>query len=339
MLYLVSLLPVVLFLILLILMDSFSIVRKGQLAIAICWGMSVCIALFQLFKYISLPDSEIVTPIVEELFKSLLLLYFIYKSKMAFFIDSAIYGAAVGVGFSLVENMIYISSFPDMLVGTAIFRGFGTAFMHAGVTAITGGIMNLVSISFRFAPKSSGVGRLSKPLINLLIVAAMLPAVIIHLLYNLYLLDKLPSLVTMAIPLLGLSTLLILLFQWDVNRIRSWIDNGINANVELLAQIKRGELAHTVAGEYILSIKENFKAEKVFDMCCYLIVSLELSIAIRRNMMLKEVGLKLPVKEDNSDKVKEYYALRANIGKTGEIALLPVLSNLHLNKWMIDSLK
>jgi len=45
-------------------------------------------------------------------------------------------GFAVGTGFALVENLYYLRLAPDAGMGTWIVRGFGTAIMHGGATAI-----------------------------------------------------------------------------------------------------------------------------------------------------------------------------------------------------------
>ena len=50
--------------------------------------------------------------------------------------DAAIYGFAVGTGFALVENVYYLLSLPGAPAALWIVRGFGTAVMHGGTTAI-----------------------------------------------------------------------------------------------------------------------------------------------------------------------------------------------------------
>ena len=45
-------------------------------------------------------------------------------------------GFAVGTGFAFVENLYYLYTFPEANIGTWIVRGFGTAMMHGGTTAV-----------------------------------------------------------------------------------------------------------------------------------------------------------------------------------------------------------
>lgn len=79
-------------------------------------------------------------PLIEELFKSLPLLYFLFKSRTTHY--SIIYFAmASGIGFSIQENFIYLIN----LLGTdgslpfyMIIRSLTTRLMHGMATAILG---------------------------------------------------------------------------------------------------------------------------------------------------------------------------------------------------------
>ena len=124
MLYLITLLPPLFFLIILLWLDSFSLVKKKILLLAFGWGIVAALASVpgnRLFGEIC-PIPLIVAPIVEEFMKGLGILFIIKMRRSAFFIDAAIYGAAIGAGFSFLENIFYVRAIPDMLVGTAILR-------------------------------------------------------------------------------------------------------------------------------------------------------------------------------------------------------------------------
>ncbi|MBK6982075.1 MAG: PrsW family intramembrane metalloprotease [Betaproteobacteria bacterium] len=60
----------------------------------------------------------------------------ILAHRVGFLVDAAIFGFAVGAGFAAVENLHYLGLAPDAGMGTWIVRGFGTAIMHGGATAI-----------------------------------------------------------------------------------------------------------------------------------------------------------------------------------------------------------
>ena len=80
--------------------------------------------------------SRYVSPVIEETLKALIIVYLIRTQRIAFLVDAAIYGFAVGTGFAVVENLYYLAMRPDSHMAVWVVRGFGTAIMHGGATAI-----------------------------------------------------------------------------------------------------------------------------------------------------------------------------------------------------------
>ena len=95
-------------------------------------------------------------------------------------LDAVISGFAIGAGFSVVENILYLDlSFLNMALGTWLVRGFGTAIMHGTTLAVLAayGACNLRSAkrgaaaaAYDFNPTSSlvrsrhaGCGRCCTP--------------------------------------------------------------------------------------------------------------------------------------------------------------------------------
>lgn len=83
-------------------------------------------------------------PLVEEVLKGIVLAWLIVKNKFRFMAQCLIYGAAIGSGFSLLENIIYFYFNPGLAIGTSIVRGFGCAILHMGCTALFATILLLV---------------------------------------------------------------------------------------------------------------------------------------------------------------------------------------------------
>lgn len=80
-----------------------------------------------------------VGPPVEEIFKSLILLYLVRRADYTYFVDGAIYGFAVGIGFAVAENMLYLSRVDvDTGLIVALIRGFSSSVMHGSSTALVG---------------------------------------------------------------------------------------------------------------------------------------------------------------------------------------------------------
>ena len=86
--------------------------------------------------------TTIVTPVTEELFKMLPILYYalvISDKKEKLFTASM----AIGIGFAILENAFYLLNYPNFNMINAIIRAFGAGLMHGMCTLLVG-----VGISF-----------------------------------------------------------------------------------------------------------------------------------------------------------------------------------------------
>jgi RsiW-degrading membrane proteinase PrsW (M82 family) len=111
-------------------------------------------------------------PFVEEVFKSLVLLYLVRRADTTFFVDGAVYGFASGIGFAIAENMLYLSRVDvdtGFVVGT--MRAFVSSVMHGSTTAIVG-----------IAVAGFPLGRVKHPLLAWVMGLAI--AIAAHMAYN-----------------------------------------------------------------------------------------------------------------------------------------------------------
>lgn len=158
-------------------LNFFETHRPKSILIALAWG-AVAMGLSYLVDHPLVPifGRPIVAvrigPVVEEIFKSLILLYLVRRADYTYFVDGAIYGFAVGIGFAVAENMLYLSRV-DVNTGliVAITRAFSSSVMHGGSTA-------LVGIAIGGFP----LGRVVPPLIALFVGWAI--AITYHTTYN-----------------------------------------------------------------------------------------------------------------------------------------------------------
>jgi len=61
-------------------------------------------------------------------------------NRIGYKLDAVISGFAIGAGFSVVENIFYLTMYPDYGTGTWLVRGFGTAIMHGTTLAVLAAI-------------------------------------------------------------------------------------------------------------------------------------------------------------------------------------------------------
>src|SRR5262245_32110116 len=81
----------------------------------------------------------LVAPIIEEVLKSLILVYQVRRPNFTYFVDGAVYGFAAGTGFAVLENLFYLSRAGAAGgMGVAVSRAFSTALMHGSASALVG---------------------------------------------------------------------------------------------------------------------------------------------------------------------------------------------------------
>ena len=153
MLFVAALLPVVIYIFVVYKIDHFSLISVKNLLLQVLCGMVaalVCFGLFQLTgSILSENQSEFFNPVLEEIVKAIPLLWLATRKKIVFFIDSVICGAAIGGGFSILENIFYLLLGNGMSLGTVLFRGLEVALVHMGCSAIVAaGLMLAVRINF-----------------------------------------------------------------------------------------------------------------------------------------------------------------------------------------------
>src|SRR5574341_535798 len=108
----------------------------GTVAFALAYGLSKVV-----FGY-GLATRELwvqfMAPVAEELLKALVLIYLVRRPQFTYFVDGAIYGFAAGMGFAIVENWSYVSSFQAGGLSVAVGRVISTNLIHATSCALVG---------------------------------------------------------------------------------------------------------------------------------------------------------------------------------------------------------
>jgi RsiW-degrading membrane proteinase PrsW (M82 family) len=328
----VAILPVLLFLAALVLMDSFKLVPLRTVAAALAAGGLAALAAEQvnatLADAMNLHALEVarnVAPVVEEILKALFVAYLVRRGRVGFLVDAAILGFAVGAGFSLVENLEYLRALSDRGLLLWVVRGFGTAVLHGGTTA-----------TLAIATKSLYDRFSGRPLAQLDFVPGLLLAILLHLFFNRAIL---PPVATTLLLLAGLPCVMVLVFARSERATRSWLGVGLDSDLEVLESILKGAVLDTRVGRYLESLKSRFAGPVVADMLCLLRIQLELSIRAKGLLLAREVGLEPEVGEDVRANLQELRYLERSIGRTGLLALHPILRRTSRDLWQVYMLK
>ncbi|MDB5427896.1 MAG: hypothetical protein JWR43_1871, partial [Phenylobacterium sp.] len=135
--------PVVVLLVVFERLDVFRLVSGGSVAAYAAAGAALAALSYVSNAHVmdGLPIgftdySRYVAPVVEETLKGLIIVGLFATDRVGFKLDAAIAGFAVGAGFSVFENAYLLTIFPEANLGVWLVRGFGTAVMHGGATAL-----------------------------------------------------------------------------------------------------------------------------------------------------------------------------------------------------------
>jgi RsiW-degrading membrane proteinase PrsW (M82 family) len=223
-----ALLPVLSFLGVLVLMDSFKLVPLRAVLRAIVVGALAAVLAARLNESflagLGLPlttFSRYAAPALEESLKALYVFYLIDRKRVGFPVDAAIDGFAVGAGFAVAENLEYLLALPQAPFFLWVVRGLGTAMLHGGTTATAAVIAK--SLADRHPERRVSV-----------LLPGLIAAAAIHSAYNHFVL---PPLAATALLLVVLPLVLIFVFVRSESATREWLGIGFDTDVEVLRLI------------------------------------------------------------------------------------------------------
>lgn len=322
----ISILPVIVFLIALIFLDSYKLVKFRSVLMTILVGFAAAFVCFfintrlmGLVGWEARNYTRYIAPFIEELFKGSYIAYLITRKRTGFMVDAAIYSFAIGAGFAITENIYNLYVIPGPSLFYAIMRGFGTAIMHGGATALFG----IISMGL-FERNGSNPARTLLP--------GFLVAAIIHSLFNHFLISPVLSALSLVVVL---PLIMVFVFYRSEKSLQRWLGVGFDTDAQLLEMITTGEILHTRIGDYFMSFKDRIPGEVLADMLCLLRIHLELSIRAKGILLMREAGFEIPEDPEIKERFDELRYLEKSVGKTGRLAIMPLLRWSSRDLWQL----
>ena len=337
--YVAAFLPVAIYIFVVYKLDNFALLSVKRLLLLVLCGMGAALVCFGLFMLTDrfMPErvSDFFVPVAEEIVKGIPLLVLARRKKIVFFIDSVICGAAVGGGFSILENIFYLVLGDPLAFGTVLFRGLEVALIHMGCSAI-------VAAALMFAVRLDGRRRAHLEIKRRdvwMAVFLLLAAPALHVAHNTFHFNPLMQFIAVFGSMAGL---LVWTYQYDGDMIHRWLDKGLDKQVDLFRSIQEGNLSETKTGQFLLSVKDSFSPEMFFDVICYVKLNVELSIAAKSRFMLREAKLDLPLEEEQARNIlaqyEEYCLLEKRLGQSARITIAPVVKFYPADRKALDDL-
>ncbi len=247
-------LPVIVFLATLVHFDSFKLLKARAVLYVIAAGAVVAIAayfanhaLLGLWPFGFADYIHFVAPLVEEALKAFIIIALIRTNRIGFVFDAVILGFATGAGFALVENFYYLQVLGVDQPALWMIRGFGTAIMHGGTTAIFAIVAHLLTLK----------GARVNPL---LYFPGFVIAISLHSGFNFFL--DYPASSTIVLMVMLAATLAAVLKR-DKKSIHDWIAVDFDYHRTLLAQIRSGEFSDGKLGRFLNAVHDRFDAAGV----------------------------------------------------------------------------
>lgn len=320
----VALLPVLAFLLILRIGDSFKLVSRRALVRALGSGAAAALVALALHTWLfdrtgldTRTFARNIAPFTEETLKALCVLYPLRRRQIGFLVDAAIIGFAVGAGFAVVENIDYLHRLTDQRIWVWVARGFGTAIMHAAATAIVA--MAAKSLSDQYPTRRA-----------LAILPGWAVAIGLHATFNRALVSPL---LAAAFLLFVVPLVVIWVFEHSERKTSEWVGHGMDLDVEILALTRSSHFGSTRLGRYLAELTARFPGPVVADMFCLLQIELELGIRAKGMLMAREAGLAVPVDDELRARLAERAYLHRAIGPTGLLALGPLQVTTHRDDW------
>ncbi|MEA3058441.1 MAG: protease PrsW [Sphingomonadales bacterium] len=274
--------------------------------------------------------SRFVAPWVEEAIKALAIILLFRLNRIGYKLDAVISGFAIGAGFSVVENIIYLLRFPDYGAGTWMVRGLGTAVMHGTTLAL------LAAIAHELAERETREAAGDFQFNLLWFVPGYLVAVALHTAFNQFPERPLQAMIGAAIfaPLA-----LIAIFNFGTAEAERWLKAESAEHRLQLEALRSGKWPDGPAGRKIAALAERLGPEatkrirRYWELQAWLVLQAELTL------IEEAAGDASFEAEQVRAALAEQAGLRQALGKstcTAVKALLPFSRN---DEWEVSELR
>ncbi len=246
----------------------------------------------------------LVAPIVEELLKSLTLIYYVRRPEFTYFVDGAIYGFAAGTAFAVIENIFFlINTTQETGILLALSRGFSTSLMHGSTSAMVG--VSLGRLRF-----GRGRARLAS------LILGWAAAVVLHIAFN-YMVQRSENIVGMVIAILigligvGMTVGFIL---WGLHQEKRWLRESLQLDVGVSkhesAVVQRMEDLDAL----LAPVGQRFGKEKQQQVTEFLKLQAKLGLKHKAQSMIQDEKLKARLMEEVGEIRAQIDKLRRQVG-------------------------
>jgi RsiW-degrading membrane proteinase PrsW (M82 family) len=329
--------PVLLLLLAFDRLDAFKLVSPATLGalLAIGAGMSALAYLsndgvLDAFPIQFSTFTRLYAPIIEEVLKGLVVVALFAANRVGYLIDAAILGLAIGTGFAMAENAFFVVQFTQANLGVWIVRGFGTALMHGGATAV------MATLSYLMFARRLRVSEDRYRFALWPFLPGLLAAIGIHIAFNQF---QSQALLAMAVMIVLVPLALVLIFQAGERMAHHWLAHDSETHAQLVADLKSGAFARTRAGQDLQALATRLGESQGAALLDYVGLNAELVARADLTLLALEAHQHIRLGPSVADQFKRLHALERTLGPSTVHA---VRQHLHLSRddlWKLHELE
>lgn len=333
-----ALVPVLVLLAIFVWLDAFKLMSFKEIVVLLLLGAIAALAAWPVAGRMldTLPIgfsnySRYVAPWIEEGLKAIVMIGLFRFNRIGYKLDAVISGFAIGAGFSVVENIFYLTLFPHYAAGTWLVRGLGTAVMHGTTLAI------LAAIAHELAERETRETAGDFDFNLLWFLPGYLLAVAIHTIFN-HFPDR--PLVSMMGAIIFAPVALIAIFHFGTAEAERWLAEEVAAHRAQLETLRAGQWPDSAAGRKIAALAGRLDAETVKRIRRYWEVQAWLVIEAEQTMMQEDSeGHASPDADGIRAAVAELAGLKRALGRSTFAAVKALLPFSRNDYWEVSELR
>ncbi len=332
-----ALVPVLLLLAIFTWLDAFKLMSLREVLLLLLLGGIAAIAVYPISGRLidTLPIgfsnySRFVAPWIEEAFKAAVIIMLFGLNRIGYKLDAVISGFAVGAGFSVVENIIYLTIYTQYGAGTWLVRGLGTAVMHGTTLAI------LAAIAHELAERETREAAGEFDFSPWWFVPGFLAAVAIHTLFNQF--PDRPLLAMLGAAMLA-PIALMAIFNFGTTEAQSWLVAERAEHKAQLDALRSGSWPDSPSGKKIAALAERLGPEIAASVRRYWELQAYLVGEAEETLLEEEAGDAEYDPAEIRAAFAERDALRRQLGTSTFAQLSQLLPFSRNDEWELSELK
>jgi RsiW-degrading membrane proteinase PrsW (M82 family) len=274
--------------------------------------------------------SRYFAPWIEEALKAIVMIGLFRFNRIGYKLDAVVSGFAIGAGFSVVENILYLTLFPDYGIGTWLVRGLGTAVMHGTTLAL------LAAIAHELAERDNREAAGDFHFNLLWFVPGYLVAVAIHTAFNQFP-DK-PLIAMMGAAIFAPLSIMAI-FHFGTAEAERWLEKESAEHRAQLDALRAGHWPDSASGRKIAALAERLDPEAAKRLRRYWELQAWLVLEAEEAMMEEAAGDATVDSPQVRAALAELDGLKRALGKGTFTALRALLPFSRNDFWEVSELR